>query len=69
MGGYRPAPVVVAEELEHRARRLQLRLVHVEIDSVEGFQFEDHVVVDDLSDGTRPTHGPLAVGDFGGDVL
>jgi hypothetical protein len=31
---------------------LQLGLVDVEIDSVEGFQLKSHVVVDDLGDGS-----------------
>ena len=35
----------------------------------EGFQFEDHVVFEDLSHGARPAPGRLTLGDFGGDVL
>jgi hypothetical protein len=60
---------MIAEELKHRAGRLQLGLVDVEIDPVEGFQFEDHVVSKDLSDSARQTHSGLAASDFGGDVL
>jgi hypothetical protein len=48
---------------------LQLGLVDVEIDPVEGFEFEDHVVVEDLSHGAGPALGRLTLGDSGGDVL
>ena len=51
VGGHRPLPVMVAEEVEHGPGCLQLGLVDVEIDPVEGFQFERHVVVDDFGDG------------------
>jgi hypothetical protein len=44
---------VIAEEVEHGAGRLELGLVDVEIDPVEGFQLQGHVVVDDLGDGAR----------------
>jgi hypothetical protein len=42
---------MVAEEVKDGPSRLELRLVHVEIDPVQGFQFEGHVVVDDIGDG------------------
>ncbi len=51
VGGDRPRPIVVAEEVEHGAGRLELGLVDVEIDPVEGFQLERHVVVDDFGHG------------------
>jgi hypothetical protein len=60
---------VIAEELEDGAGRLQLGLIDVEIDSVEGFQFEDHVILENLSNRARPTQSRLALGDIGGDVL
>jgi hypothetical protein len=46
-------PIVVAEEVEHGAGCLELGLVDVDIDPVEGFQLERHVVVDDFGDGAR----------------
>jgi hypothetical protein len=43
---------VIAEEQKYGPGRLQLGLVDVEIDPVEGFQLQSHVVVDDLGDGS-----------------
>ena len=48
VGRDRSLPIAVAEELEHSPRRLQLRLVNVEIHSVQGIKLERHVVVDDF---------------------
>jgi hypothetical protein len=50
VGGHSPLPIVVAEELEHRSGCLELGLVDVEIDPVEGLQFENHVVLNDIGD-------------------
>jgi hypothetical protein len=54
VGGDRSLSIVVAEEVEHGAGCLQLRLIDVEIDPIEGLQFQGHVMPDDISDGAPP---------------
>jgi hypothetical protein len=56
-GGGEEVPAVVAEDADHTQLALELWDKDVEVHAVDAFNFQGHMVAQDISDGPQYTHG------------